>query len=91
MLRITKLNYADAGQAMAINVNGVLREYFNPVVWGTPQQPGFAYLAGKFWTVEEEVITAYLRGELNHDISDTVTLRGNAGVQVIYTDQSSDS
>ena len=27
----------------------------------------------------------------NHDISDTVTLRGNAGVQVIYTDQSSDS
>ncbi|MBP7607861.1 MAG: TonB-dependent receptor [Steroidobacteraceae bacterium] len=91
VLRNTNLNYADAGQAMAINVNGVLREYFNPVVWGTPQQPGFAYLAGKFWTVEEEVITAYLRGELNHDISDTVTLRGNAGVQVIYTDQSSDS
>ena len=49
------------------------------------------YLAGKFWTVEEEVITAYLRGDLNHDISDSVSLRGNVGVQVIYTDQSSDS
>ena len=32
----TNLNYADAGRALALNVNGVLREYFNPVVWGTP-------------------------------------------------------
>jgi iron complex outermembrane recepter protein len=87
----TNLNYADAGRALALNVNGVLREQFEPVVWGTPQTPGFAYLAGKFWTVEEEVITTYLRGDLNHDISDTVRLRGNAGVQVVYTDQSSDS
>ena len=91
LLRNTNLNYADAGQALALNVNGVLREYYNPVVWGTPQTPGFAYLAGKFWTVEEEVITAYVRGDLNHDISDSVSLRGNVGLQVIYTDQSSDS
>jgi iron complex outermembrane recepter protein len=91
LLRNTNLNYADAGRALALNVNGVLREQFEPVVWGTPQTPGFAYLAGKFWTVEEEVITTYLRGDLNHDISDSVRLRGNAGVQVVYTDQSSDS
>jgi TonB-dependent receptor len=89
VLRDTNLNYADAGRAMAINVNGVLREYFNPVVWGTPET--LPYLAGKFWTVEEEVITAYVRGDLNHDISDSVSLRGNVGLQVIYTDQSSDS
>ena len=85
------LNYADAGRALALNVNGVLREYFNPVVWGTPQQPGFSYLAGKFWTVEEKVTTAYLRGDLSHDISDSVTMKGNVGLQVLYTDQSSDS
>jgi iron complex outermembrane receptor protein len=91
LLRNTNLNYADAGQALALNVNGVLREYFNPVVWGTPTAPGYSYLAGKFWTVEEKVTTAYLRGDLNHQISDSVTLRGNAGLQVIYTDQSSDS
>ena len=36
LLRNTNLNYADAGQALALNVNGVLREYFNPVVWGYP-------------------------------------------------------
>ncbi len=85
------LNYADAGKALALNVNGVLSNYFVPVVWGSPDQPGFAYLAGKFWTVEEKVTTAYLRGDLNHDLSDSVTLRGNLGLQVIYTDQSSDS
>jgi len=91
LLKNTNLNYADAGQALALNVPGVLREYFNPVVWGSPEQPGYAYLAGKFWTVDEKVTTAYVRGDLSHEISDTVTLKGNAGVQVIYTDQSSDS
>ncbi|MCX7052909.1 MAG: TonB-dependent receptor [Proteobacteria bacterium] len=89
LLRNTNLNYADAGQALALNVNGVLRQYFNPIVYGTPET--LPYLAGKFWTVDEKVTTAYLRGDLNHEISDSVTLRGNAGVQVIYTDQSSDS
>ncbi len=87
------LNYADAGRALAWNVNGVLREYFNPVVWGRPVvgSSNYAYLVGKFWTVEEEVVTTYVRGELDHEISDTVTLKGNVGLQVIYTDQSSDA
>ena len=91
LLSNTNLNYADAGRALALNVNGVLRDQFNPVVWGTPTTPGFAYLAGKFWTVEEKIATTFVRGELDHDISDTVTLKGNVGVQVIYTDQSSDA
>ena len=50
-----------------------------------------SYLAGKFWDVQEEVWTGMLRGDLNHEISDTVTLRGNVGVQFIHTDQSSGS
>ncbi|MEY2921177.1 MAG: hypothetical protein RL261_2482, partial [Pseudomonadota bacterium] len=91
LLSNMNLNYADAGRAMALNVNGVLREYFNPVVWGTPTAPGFSYLAGKFWSVEEKITTTYIRGELNHEISDSVTLKGNVGAQVIYTDQSSDA
>jgi iron complex outermembrane recepter protein len=89
LLGNTNLNYANAGQALALNVNGVLREYFQPIVYGTPET--LSYLAGKFWTVNEKVTTAYLRGDLSHDISDSVTLKGNVGVQVIYTDQSSDS
>ena len=93
LLRNTNLNYADAGQALALNVNGVLREYFDPIVFNRPVvgTNQAANIVGKFWTVEEKVTTAYLRGDLNHDISDSVTLRGNAGVQVIYTDQSSDA
>jgi iron complex outermembrane receptor protein len=89
LLRPMNLNYADAGQALAWRVMPVLREYFDPVVYGDPTT--LTYLAGKYWDVEEKVITGYLRGELNHEISDSVTLRGNVGVQVIDTDQSSRS
>jgi iron complex outermembrane receptor protein len=87
------LNYADAGKALALNVNGVLREYFQPVVFGSPVvgTSQAANIVGKFWTVEEKVTTAYLRGDLNHDVSDSVTLKGNVGLQVLYTEQSSDA
>jgi iron complex outermembrane receptor protein len=91
LLNPTDLNYADAGEALAIDVNGVLGEYFNPIVYGDPTQPGFAYLAGKFWDVEEEAWTGYLRGDLNHMLGNGVEMRGNIGVQVIATDQSSSS
>lgn len=89
LLSPTNLSYADAGQALAINVNGVLAEYFNPIVYGTPET--LSYLAGKFWDVKEEVVTGFVRGDLSHDISGTVTLKGNVGFQVINTDQSSSS
>jgi TonB-dependent receptor len=83
------LNYAGAGRALAWDVYGVLREYFNPIVWGTPET--LTYLAGKFWDVQEKVTTGYVRADLDHDLSDTVTLRGNLGMQVVRTDQSSSS
>ncbi|MGH8250745.1 MAG: TonB-dependent receptor [Steroidobacteraceae bacterium] len=89
LLRPTDLGYADAGSALAIDVNGVLAEYFNPIVYGNPDT--LPYLAGKYWDVEETVWTGYLRGDLSHDISDTVSLRGNVGIQVITTDQESSS
>jgi iron complex outermembrane recepter protein len=83
------LNYAGAGRALAIDVNGVLREYFNPITYLTPETA--SYLAGKYWDVDEEVWTGFLRGGLSHDISDSVSLRGNVGMQVIRTDQGSGS
>ena len=91
LLRPTDLNYADAGEALAIDVNGVLAEYFNPIVYGDPTQPGFAYLAGKFWDVSEEAWTGYVRGDINHTLGNGVEMRGNIGLQVIATDQSSSS
>ncbi len=89
LLNPTDLGYADAGEALALNVPGVLGEYFNPIVYGDPTT--LTYLAGKFWGVKEETWTAYVRGDLSHDISDTVTLTGNVGLQIIGTDQSSTS
>jgi len=83
------LNYAGAGQALAWDVQGVLNEYFNPIVYGDPTT--LPYLAGKYWDVQEDVWTVSLRGSLYHPISSDVTLLGNVGVQVIGTDQSSGS
>ncbi len=89
LLNPTNLGYADANSTLAIDVNGVLGEYYNPIVYGDPTT--LPYLAGKFWDVREDVVTGFVRGDLSHDISDTVALRGNVGLQVINTDQSSSS
>lgn len=83
------LNYAGAGQALAWDVQGVLNEYFNPIVYGDPTT--LPYLAGKYWDVQEDVWTVSMRGSLYHPISSDVTLLGNVGVQVVGTDQSSGS
>jgi TonB-dependent receptor len=85
----TNLNYAKAGRALAWDVDNVVSEYYNPVVFGTPET--LSYLAGKWWSVDEEVWTGFIRGDLDHDLWDGVTLKGNAGLQVVYTDQSSSS
>jgi TonB-dependent receptor len=89
LLSPTNLNYADAGKALAWQVKTVLRDYYNPIVYGNPET--LPYLAPKYWDVEEEVWTGYVRGDLDHVISDGVTLKGNIGLQVIYSDQSSGS
>lgn len=91
LLAPMNLSYANAGRALAWDVRGVLGDYFNPIVYGTPDQPGFSYLIGKNWSVTEEVTTGYVKADLSHEISSNVTLRGNVGVQVVQTDQSSDA
>jgi TonB-dependent receptor len=91
LLAPTNLGYANAGRVLAWDVMGVLGAYYNPIVYGTPDQPGFAYLVGKNWSVTEEVTTGYVKGQLDHSLSSNVTLKGNVGLQVVQTDQSSDA
>ncbi|MCF1431227.1 MAG: TonB-dependent receptor [Shewanella sp.] len=43
----------------------------------------------KSWSVEEEVITPYVQANLYTEIGD-MPLKGNVGLQAVYTDQSSD-
>jgi TonB-dependent receptor len=85
----TNLGYAGAGQALAWNVPGVLANYYQPIVYGSPTTPGFDYLIGKNWNVTEKVTTGFVRGSLDHELSSSVTLRGNVGVQLVNTDQQS--
>ncbi|HVN98850.1 MAG TPA: TonB-dependent receptor [Steroidobacteraceae bacterium] len=87
----TNLYYGGPVNALAWNVPAVLAAYYQPIVYGTPTTPGYSYLVGKWWSVEEKILTASLRGNLDHELSPNVTLRGNIGVQIINTDQSSDS
>jgi len=89
LLRPANHNYANAGKTLAWRVGRVLDNYYQPIVYGDPTTK--PYLAPKYWDVEEEVWTGYVRGELDHDLSDNVRLRGNVGLQVIGTDQSSGS
>jgi TonB-dependent receptor len=89
LLTPTNVNYAGAGQALAWDVPSVLAAYYQPIVYGTPTTPGFDYLIGKNWTVQEKVGTAFVKSGLDHEISSSVTLKGNLGLQLVRTDQSS--
>ena len=91
LLSPTNIDYAHAGAALAWDVSGVLAAYYQPIKYGTPDQPGFDYLIGKNWAVAEKVGTAYVKGNLDRELSSSVTLKGNVGVQVVRTDQSSDA
>ena len=89
LLSPTNLGYAGAGNVLAWDVKEVLSAYYQPIVYGTPTTPGFDYLIGKNWTVDEEVGTAFVAGNLDHEISSSVSLKGNLGIQFVQTDQSS--
>lgn len=91
LLAPTNLGYANAGRALAWDVMGVLADFYNPIDYGTPDRDGYEYLVGKNWEVNEKVTTGYVKSELDHELSSSVTLKGNLGVQVVQTDQSSDA
>ena len=91
LLAPADLSFSGTPASLAWNVPGVLANYFNPIVPGDPSKAGYGYLVGKFWDVYEKLTTLYLKGDLNHPLSPDVTLRGNIGLQVIHTDQSSTS
>jgi len=91
LLSPANLSFSGTPSSLAWNVPGVLANYFNPVVPGDPSKPGYGYLTGKFWDVFEKITTLYIKGDLNHPLSADVTLRGNIGLQVVHTQQSSTS
>lgn len=83
--RPVDLSFAGLGTIPAWNVPAAVGRYmtFNPV-------DNLDYLIPKSWTVQEKITTAWARLNINTDIG-VVGVRGNIGVQMQHTDQSSDS
>jgi len=79
------LGFAGIGYIPAWNVPAAVGRYmtFNPVT-------DLDYLIPKSWTVQEKITTAWLRANINTDIGE-IAVRGNIGVQMQHTDQSSQS
>jgi len=90
LLNPTNLSYAGAPNALAWSVPAVLAAYYQPIAYHVATDPGYAYLVGKAWTVQEKVSTTSLRAALDHALSNDVTLKGSLGIQIIGTDQRSD-
>lgn len=87
LLAPANLSFSGTPGSLAWNVPGVLANYFQPI---NPSSNG-GFLVAKNWEVFEKISTLFLKGDLNHPLSDNVTLRGNVGLQVVHTQQSSSS
>lgn len=76
------LGYTGIPGSITYDVMGVFRSMYDLDELVHPD------VRNKNWTVEEKVTTAYMQWNINTDMG-TVPLRGNIGVQVVRTDQSS--
>ncbi|HZH42911.1 MAG TPA: TonB-dependent receptor [Lysobacter sp.] len=77
------LGFAGVGYIPAWNVPGAVSRYmvFQP-------REDLNYLVSKAWTVEETISTGYIRANIDTEWG-SVGVRGNVGVQIQHTDQSS--
>ncbi len=79
------LSFAGLGMIPAWNVPGAVGRYmtFNP----TDTE---SYLISKAWDVKEKVATLFFKGNIDSSTFG-IPMRGNVGLQVVHTDQSSQS
>lgn len=78
------LGFAGLGNIAAWNVPAAVARYmvFNPAI----DQP---YLVAKSWKVDEEITTAFVKANIDQEFAG-IPVRGNFGVQVQHTKQSSE-
>ncbi len=87
LLSPANLGFSGTPSSLAWSVPGVLAADFQPVMPTT----NAGYLVGKTWKVVEKLTTVYVKSDLNHELSPGVALKGNIGLQLVHTDQSSSS
>jgi TonB-dependent receptor len=85
LLPPANLGFSGTPSPLSWNVPAVLNRYFQPIVPTT----NAGYLVGKTWQVFEKVTTGYVKGDLDHEFTPDVKLRGNIGTQFVHTNQSS--
>lgn len=80
---LVNLSFAGMGYIPAWNVPGAVARYmtFNPV-------DNLSYLIPKAWTVDEKLSTGYVKANIDTEWG-SVGVRGNVGIQIQHTDQSS--
>ena len=83
ILNPVDLSFTGIPGSFSYDINGVLREYYELA------DNINADILNKQWTVNEEQDTFYVQGNINTNLG-SIGLRGNVGVQVVNTDQSSD-
>ncbi len=81
------LGLSGSGIIPAWNVQGVVAQYmtFNPTTEVD------LWRAGHVWTVDEKIVTSFAKANIDTELGGGVSLRGNVGVQIQNTDQSSTS
>lgn len=87
LLPPANLGFSGTADSLAWNVPGVLATYFQPI------QPNSnaGFLVAKNWQVFEKISTLFVKGDLKQQLTENIGLRGNIGLQVVHTDQSSSS
>jgi iron complex outermembrane recepter protein len=79
------LGFAGGGTIPTWNVPGVVSKYFQPFA---PSADAAPYLVQKAWDVNEKVTSGFFKANIDSEVGG-LGLRGNLGLQVIHTDQSS--
>ena len=80
------LGFAGLGNIASWNVPGAVGRYMD----FAPSSTAAAYLVAKSWDVSEETTTTFLKGNIDADWGG-INVRGNVGVQVQNTKQSSEA
>ncbi len=81
------LGFAGSGTVPSWNVPGVIAKYFDPINYSLANNSG---TISRAWDVTEKVTTGFVKANIDSNVAN-VPVKGNIGVQVIRTDQSSSS
>ncbi|HET6784098.1 MAG TPA: TonB-dependent receptor [Pseudoxanthomonas sp.] len=79
----TSLGFAGMGNVISFDPRALLDRYYNVYLSESNDD------LQKDQSIEEEIRTFYAKANLDMDLTDTVRLRGNVGVQYIHTEQAS--